>query len=139
MLIALAVASGLILGVYATTFFSVSNTATIQTGANLEGTGPVTQGTVCAASTGTYVSSIPVAWGSVPAGTTQSQFICLENTGTGNYPISVTSNLPIHDGSISTPQSGQVLVPSSFLLVEFDWQIPPGAQLGSLSFSIDFQ
>ena len=132
-------AVGLIVGTYATSLFNVSNTATIQTGASLKGSGPVITGTVCAASTGTYVTSIPVAWGSVLTGTIQSQFICLENTGTGNYPVSITSTLPAQDGSISTPQSGQVLSPGSFVLVELDWQIPPGASLGSLSFSIDFQ
>jgi len=91
------------------------------------------------ASTGTYASSIPAAWGSVQTGTSQSQFICLENIGTGNYPVSITSSLPAQDGSISTPQSGQVIPPGSFLLIELDWQVPAGASLGSLSFSIDFQ
>ncbi len=133
-----AITSLMVVG-YAASLLNVSNTATIQAGASLVATGPVAQGTDCTGSTGTYTNSVIIAWGSVPTGTQQARFICVENMGTGSYQVSISSDLPPSDGSISTPQSGQMLAPGLFLLVELDWSVSAGAPLGGVSFNITFQ
>ncbi len=138
-LMAVLIISGVVVWSYAATLLSVSNVATIETGANLVATGAVPQGTTCGAETGAYTDSPMVNWGNVPTGTTQSKFVCLENTGTGNYQVSIASNLPSSDGSISSPQAGQTIASSSFLLVEVDWNVSPQATLGGVSFTITFQ
>jgi hypothetical protein len=135
----MALVVGLIVGVYAATLLSVSNTATIQFVPNVVGTGPVVSTTTCTSSTGTYAGAFSINWGNVATGTKASQFICVENMGTGDYTVSVTSNLPTADGTVSTPQSAQVVGPGAFLLVEFDWQVSPSAPQGSVTFSISFQ
>ncbi len=138
-LIAVLIITVVVVWSYAATFLNVSNVATIETGASLVATGAVAQGTVCSGETGTYTDSPTVNWGNVPTGTTQSKFICLENTGTGNYQVSITSDLPTGDGLISSPQIGQTIASSSFLLVEIDWNVSPQATLGGVSFTITFQ
>lgn len=138
-LAAVLIISTIVVWSYAATFLGVSNVATIETGASLVATGAVAQGTVCLADTGTYTNSPTVDWGNVPTGTTQSKFICLENTGTGNYQVSITSSLPSNDGSITSPQTGQTIAIASFLLVELDWGVSPQAPLGGVSFTITFQ
>ncbi len=138
-LVSVLLMSGIIVWSYAATFLSVSNVATIETGASLLATVAVGQDTICSDATGTYTNSPTVDWGNVPTGTTQSRFVCLENTGTGNYQVSITSNLPSGDGSINSPQIGQTIASSSFLLVEIDWSVSPQATLGGVSFTITFQ
>ncbi len=138
-LMAVLIISGVVVWSYAATFLGVSNVATIETGASLVATGAVAQGTVCSAETGTYTNSPTVDWGNVPTGTTQSKFICLENTGTGSYQVSISSDLPYGNGLISSPQIGQTIASSSFLLVEIDWNVSPQAPLGGVSFTITFQ
>ncbi len=138
-LVAVLIISGAVVWGYAATFLAVSNVATIETGASLLATGAVGQDTICSDATGTYTNSPTVDWGNVPTGTTQSKFFCLENTGTGNYLVSIASNLPSSDGSIDSPQTGQTIASSSFLLVEIDWNVSPQATLGGVSFTITFQ
>ncbi len=139
LLTAVVVIASLMVWGYAASLLSVANTATIQTGASLVATGPVAEGTDCTSATGTYTNSVTIDWGTVPTGTRQARFICIENTGTGSYQVSISSDLPPGDGSISTPRSGQILAPSSFLLVELDWFVSLGAPLGGVSFNITFE
>lgn len=138
-LVGILVIFGVVAWSYAATFLSVSNVATIQTGATLVATGPVGAGTACSAGTGTYTNSPTVDWANVPRGTAQSKFICVENTGTESYLVSLTSDLPSADGSITSPQSGQTIAPASFILVEIDWNVSMQAPLGGVSFTITFQ
>jgi len=139
-LIALAIIlAGLAMEVYATTFLTVNNTATIQTGASLQATGSVAAGTTCSAASGTYGTTPSVSWGSVTAGTTAKDFICVQNIGTSSYVVSITSNLALADGTITSPQTSQTIATGGFLLVEFDWAVSATAATGGVTFVITFQ
>lgn len=137
------VVSSLIVWAAAATFLTLSNTATITLGASLDGvTAGVTSTTTCSSLTGYGNPPAPISWGTsgtVLTGTTAQAFICLHNIGTDNYPVSIASNLPTTQGTISTLQSGSVVAPNLYLLVELDWSIPRGAPLGPVSFTITFQ
>ncbi len=139
MLSAIIVAS-LVTWAYAATFLTVSNTATISLGASLTGaTTGVGSGTNCSTQT-SYSASPVITWPIILTGRTTSAFLCLQNIGTDNYPVSiVVSGIPLGDGTVSTPQSGTILAPSGFLLVALDWTVPAGAPLGPVSFNVTFQ
>ena len=133
------IAAGLVIGIYAAALLTVSNTATIQTGASLQATGSVVAGTTCTASSGTYGNTPSITWGAVTAGTTAKDLICIENVGTSSYSVSITNTLPSEDGIITSPQTGQTITTGGFLLVEFDWAVSATASTGGVSFGITFQ
>jgi hypothetical protein len=90
---------------YAATTLSVSNTATITSGANilitpLSTTNPVN----CPAHLdGTYTLTPPaVAW-TIPAGSSQTQYFCIDNRGTGSTAGTITFTLVTATGLSGAP------------------------------------
>ncbi len=95
--------------VYAATTLSVSNTATITSGANILISQP-TSTSFASCSGVTYTSSpTTVSW-SIPAGGSQIQYFCIQNTGTGPTAGTFTFTLGTATGLsgtlIYTPVAG---------------------------------
>ena len=116
-----------------------TGSATVQTGVSLVGTNNVPAGTLCGAGSGTYTSSPTDMWGQAVAGTTTRTYICVQNRGSSAYTVHITSNLPMPEGTITTPQFGSTLVAGAYALIEFDWIVPPNAKPGQVSFTITFR
>jgi hypothetical protein len=125
--------------VVAAVTLSISNTATINPAGSPVAVGPETSTTACSSSTGTYSPTVSLAWGSVNAGTTVTEYICVENTGTGSYTLQFTTNLPASDGTVSSAQTGSAIPAGGFLLVDLSWAISSSAPTGSVTFTISFQ
>ncbi len=121
--------------------FAIPHTtgATVQTAASLVATNNVSPGTICNAGSGAYTGNPTDQWGQVGLGTIARTYICIRNMGSGNYTVRITSTLSTPLGTISTPQSGVIIVPGAYALVEFDWTVPSTARLGQVSFTIMFR
>jgi hypothetical protein len=47
--------------------------------------------------------------------------------------------MPTPDGTITTPQSGSIIMDGSYALIEFDLAVLSEAKLGQISFTIMFR
>ncbi len=137
-----AIAIGVLAAAYAATSLTVNNTATITLGApNLFMVTGVTSTTTCSASTGTYIDTgVTVTWGSVAQGSTNTQYVCLENTGSP-HTLTVTNTLPTADGTLTatiggTPATGQTIAHNGFALITLTWIVDPSAPATSISFGV---
>lgn len=128
--------------IYAIPLATVQNTANVtQAGVPSVATGNFSSSTICNASSGLYGSTATLAWGNVSAGTVQTRFICLQNTGSGSYRIPTDAQLNATMcsgcGTVTSPQATLIVGPRSFLLVELDWSVSPNI-LGAQSWTITF-
>src|SRR5689334_768330 len=71
---------GVISIVAGATFLTVQNSATILAGGTVSGVQVPAGTTTCSSSSGAYGQSPAIAWGSFPAGTTQTALLCITNT-----------------------------------------------------------
>jgi len=58
--------------------------------------------------------------------------------GPGAYSVQIIDTLPTPEGTVTTPQSGAVIVNGGYSLIEFDLTVLAGARLGQTSFTIMF-
>jgi hypothetical protein len=137
-----AISIGMVATAYAANSLTVGNTAAITAAApNLFMLTGVASTTACSASTGTYADAgLTIGWGSVVAGSTANQYVCLENTG-GQHTLAITNNLPAADGTLTATiggslATGQIIGHNAFALIKFTWVVDPGATPSTVSFGI---
>jgi hypothetical protein len=94
---------------------------------------------MCNAGSGTFTSNPNDNWGVVVVGSIGRTYICIQNLGSADYIVRITSTLPTPEGTMTSPQSGSAIIAGAYALIEFDWTVPASARLGGVSFSITFR
>ncbi len=139
--LAIAVMAG---AVYAAVSLTIQNTATIVTGApNLFVAINQLPTTTCTTTGPTYSDTgVTIAWGNVAAGSSNNQFVCLENTGAAHTLTVTESGLSAAQGVISATingqqATGQTINGGTAVMVDFNFVVDPNAPTGSVTFQIN--
>jgi len=124
--------------VYAATTLSISNTATITSGANilitpLSTTNPVT----CPAhlNSAYTLTPPPVTW-TIPAGSSQTQYFCIDNQGTGSTAGTITFTPGTATGLSGSPSTYTALTSGTATVTPIAYQVSATAGATGGSFTI---
>src|SRR6266568_775607 len=87
-------------------------------------------------------NGVTIAWGNVAAGSSNNQFVCLENTGAAHILTVTESGLSAAQGVISATingqqATGQTINGGTAVMVDFNFVVDPNAPTGSVTFQIN--
>ncbi len=136
--------SAVALTAYAITQVTIYNNVTINTGVNLIAVivGPASKPPICSSSTGNYADTgLSTSW-TLNQGSSQIQYICVENVGTGSdtLRLNTSPSPPLNQLSIlvsfavcsyGSCTSGNVLAPGAFALATVTLSASPGSASGT--------
>jgi hypothetical protein len=118
---------------YAATTLTINNSGTVvNVGANLFASLGQTSTTTCSSTTTpAYTDTgLSITSWSVTVGQSQSQFACLENTGSATHTLSITGAGFPAGVTFSSPQNSATIGANGFLLVTFTLTAASGATVG---------
>jgi hypothetical protein len=121
---------------YAATTLTINNSGTVvNVSANLFASLGQTPTTVCSGTTTpAYTDTgLSITSWSVTVGQSQSQYACIENTGSSAHVLGITGAGFPAGVTFSSPQNGASIAGSGFLLVQFTLTASSAATVGSFT------